>query len=77
MNIFVISVFALVTNVFLGTWRVRYRRFTLKWWLLIHASIPLIFFLRIWLQSPTIYIPIFISFAIAGQLIGSQIYRNR
>ncbi len=59
-------------NVFFGKWRTRYKKMTLKWWLLIHASIPFIIPLRIWLDTPKIYIPLFIAFAVLGQFVGSK-----
>jgi hypothetical protein len=70
MNILIVSAVALIVNIFLGRWRSRYRKFTFKWWLLIHASIPLIIPLRIWLDTPRIWIPFFIALAVAGQFIG-------
>jgi hypothetical protein len=76
MNILIVSAIALTINIFLGRWRVKYRKFTFKWWLLIHASIPLIIPLRIWLNTPEICIPLFIGLAVAGQFIGSKICRN-
>jgi hypothetical protein len=42
------------------------------WFLLIHASIPLIIPLRIWLDTPNIFIPLFIVLAVAGQFIGAK-----
>jgi O-antigen/teichoic acid export membrane protein len=76
MNILIVSIIALAVNIFLGRWRIKYRKFTFKWWLLIHASIPLIIPLRIWLDTPAICIPLFIGLAVAGQFIGSKICRN-
>ncbi len=70
MNVLIISVIALTLNIFLGRWRIRYRKFTFTWWLLIHASIPLIIPLRIWLNTPNVYIPLFIGLAVLGQFIG-------
>jgi hypothetical protein len=72
LNILTVAAIAFATNVFLGKWRVKYRKFTFKWWLLIHASIPLIIPLRIWLNIPKIFIPVFIGLAIAGQFAGSK-----
>ncbi|MDR2027811.1 MAG: hypothetical protein LBQ01_09720 [Prevotellaceae bacterium] len=76
MNIIIVSLVAFTVNIFLGIWRVKYRKFTFKWWLIIHASIPLIIPLRIWLDTPVIYIPLFIGLAVAGQFAGSRIIRN-
>jgi hypothetical protein len=76
MNILIVSAIAFIINIFLGRWRVKYSKFTFKWWLLIHASIPLIIPLRIWLNTPTVYIPLFIALAVAGQFVGSRVCRN-
>jgi hypothetical protein len=50
---------------------------SLMWWLMIHASIPLIIPLRIWLDTPTFAIPLFIGLAVVGQLIGSKMEGKR
>lgn len=73
MSILFVSLSALVTNIFLGKWRRKYEKFTIPWWLLIHASIPLIIPLRIWLNTPRIFIPLFIGMAVLGQYIGTKI----
>jgi hypothetical protein len=76
LNILIVSVVAFATNLLLGRWRTRYRKFTVKWWLLIHASIPLIIPLRVWLDTPVVFIPVFIGLAIAGQFAGSKIAKT-
>lgn len=73
MNIVWVAAAALVINIPLGKWRSKYKKFTIIWWLLIHASIPLIVAMRIWLDTPTAFIPVFILCAILGQLIGSKL----
>lgn len=72
MNIAIVSVISLVINIFLGKYRTKYRKMTVMWWIMIHASIPLIIPLRIWLDTPKIAIPLFIVLAVIGQLIGSR-----
>jgi hypothetical protein len=72
MNVIVVSAFALIINGFLGKWRTKYKKFTFPWWLLIHASIPLIIPLRIGLDTPAMFIPLFIAIAVLGQFIGSK-----
>lgn len=73
MNIAIVSVISLTTNIFLGKFRAKYKKMSFMWWLMIHASIPLIIPLRIWLDTPKIVIPLFILLAVAGQFIGSRI----
>lgn len=72
MDIAIVSVVSLVTNILLGKFRARFRKMTFMWWLMIHASIPLIIPLRIWLDTPKIAIPLFIGLAVLGQMIGSK-----
>jgi hypothetical protein len=77
LNILIVSAVAFITNIFLGKQRAKCRKFTFKWWLLIHASIPLIIPLRIWLDTPIICIPLFIGLAVAGQFAGSRIIAGK
>ncbi len=73
MNIAIIAFIALAINIPLGRWSRNYKKFTIYWLLLIHASVPLIIALRIWLDAPRIYIPLFIALAVLGQLIGAKL----
>ncbi|MDR1708075.1 hypothetical protein [Dysgonomonas sp.] len=77
LNILIVAVIALGLNILLGKYRVRFRKMTIKWWLLIHASIPVIIPLRIYLNTPKITIPLFIGLAVTGQIIGNKIVSNR
>jgi hypothetical protein len=72
MNILILSVAALLINIPLGIWRRKYKKFSFMWFFLIHASLPLIIPLRLWLQTPHIYVPLFIALAVLGQLIGAK-----
>ncbi|MGP1463860.1 hypothetical protein [Tannerella sp.] len=73
MNIAIVSIVTLVVNLLLGRYRIRYRKMSLMWWVIIHASLPLVIPLRIWLDTPNMTIPIFIALAVIGQIIGSRI----
>jgi hypothetical protein len=77
MNILIISLTALLLNIPLGMWRRKYKKFSFMWFILIHASIPLIIPLRQWLDAPDIFIPLFIGLAAAGQFIGSRTFKNK
>jgi hypothetical protein len=77
MNILIISSTALLINIPLGMWCRKYKKFSFMWFFLIHASIPLIIPLRIWLDTPNIFIPLFIALAVAGQFIGSRTFKNK
>lgn len=72
MTVFLLACFALIINVPFGLWRSRYPKFTLPWWLFIHASVPFIVALRVWLATPRVYIPLFIALAVLGQLLGKM-----
>ncbi len=72
MNVLFISLIALLINLFLGSHRVHTEKFGWKWWVLIHASIPVLIPLRMWLGTPTAYIPLFVTMAVLGQYLGTR-----
>lgn len=61
---------AFMVNLPLGLWRCRYKRFSLPWFVLIHLSIPLIFWLRNYFNLDLGYLPFTIGSAILGQFLG-------
>ncbi len=77
LKVLIVAVIALGLNILLGKYRARFRKMTIKWWLLIHASIPIIIPLRIYLNTPRITIPLFIGLAVIGQIIGNKIVSDR
>lgn len=72
MAVVYVSMASLGINLILGRYRANYKKMTLPWWLLIHASIPILIPLRIWLDTPKVFIPLYIAIAVAGQFIGSR-----
>jgi hypothetical protein len=76
MSILIVSLVALLVNIPLGIWRKKHKKFSFMWFFLIHASIPLIIPLRICLDTPNIFIPLFIALAVAGQLIGTKMSKT-
>jgi hypothetical protein len=76
MNIILISVLSYITNIPFGRWRKKYKKFSLPWFLLIHATIPFIIALRVYLDTPYIYAPLFIMFAVLGQITGTRLAKN-
>ncbi len=76
-NILLMSVICLLVNIPMGRMRERSRKFSLQWILWIHASIPLIVFLRIWLHLHPIAIPINIAAAVLGQFLGGAPEKKR
>lgn len=77
MNILIVAVSALSINIILGKYRTRFKKMTIMWWIMIHASIPIIIPLRIWLNTPKVAIPLFIGLAVVGQIIGNKIVSAR
>jgi hypothetical protein len=61
------------TNVPLGIWRSGLRRFSLLWFIAIHASIPLLIALRFALSLPYWVIPPEIGLAVVGQFAGGRL----
>jgi hypothetical protein len=64
---------ALGANVPLGAWRRGLRRFSLAWFVAIHASIPLLVAMRLTLVRPNWVIPPEVALAVVGQLIGVRL----
>ena len=77
IKILAVSVICLLVNIPMGMRRERCRKFSWQWILWIHASIPLIVFLRIWLKLHPIAIPINIASAVLGQFIGGDPEKKR
>lgn len=65
-----LTVFSFVCNLPLGRWRASVRKFSAKWFLAVHLSIPLIIFLRIKLGLSAWDIPLNLTAAVAGQMVG-------
>ena len=70
LKVLLVSMSCVLVNIPLGMMRERSRKFSIPWILWVHASIPLIVFLRIWLRLPLIAIPFNIASAVLGQFIG-------
>ena len=66
-------VVALGTNVPLGMWRRRLRRFSPAWFVAIHASIPALVAIRLAFISANWVIPPEIGLAVVGQLVGARL----
>ena len=77
MGVVYVSLASLGLNLILGKIRTRFKKMSLPWWLFIHASIPILIPLRIWLETPSIFIPLFIGVAILGQYLGSRDLNQR
>jgi len=76
-KILLVSAICLLVNIPMGRMRERSRKFSWQWICWIHASIPLIIALRIWLQLHPLAIPVNIAAAIAGQFLGGLPEKRR
>jgi len=68
--------FSFGANLPLGYLREASRKFSLRWFVLIHVSIPFIIVLRIMLGFNWHIIPFTLFCAVAGQLVGGRIRRR-
>ncbi|PLX87967.1 MAG: hypothetical protein C0618_05360 [Desulfuromonas sp.] len=69
--------FAFTVNLPLGYMRETSRKFSLRWFVLIHISIPFIVMLRITQDFSWQIIPLTLGCAVAGQIFGGKIRRKR
>jgi len=63
----------LVLNIFFGHFRAKVRRYSLKWFLYIHLSIPVIVAARVSSGLDYLYIPFFVLAAVLGQFFGGKL----
>ena len=68
--------FALASNIPLGYLRQGVEKFSLRWFVYIHLSIPFIVALRLANDIGWQIIPLSFSLAVAGQMIGSHLRRH-
>ena len=78
INIALISLltFAILSNIPLGYLRQGSPKYSVRWFVYIHLSVPFIIGLRISNNISWQFIPVSIALAVAGQMIGSRIYRR-
>lgn len=77
LNLANLLAFALLANVPLGYLREGSRKFSVRWFVYVHLSIPLIVFLRISNGFGWDIIPFSIACAVAGQLLGGRVRRRK
>jgi len=75
--ILIVSLSSYLINVPLGMWRVRYKKLSLPWFVILHLSVPIIIALRIYLKANPWFIPLFIALAVAGQMTGKKLAMQR
>ncbi|MGK2907369.1 MAG: hypothetical protein ACSLFH_13640 [Desulfuromonadales bacterium] len=78
INIALVSLlaFAMLGNIPLGYLRQGSPKYSVRWFVYIHLSVPFIIGLRITNNISWQIIPISIVLAVAGQMVGSRIYRR-
>jgi hypothetical protein len=74
--LFQLLLFAFVINLPLGYLRQGSPRYSWRWFLYIHLSIPLLIFLRLSLDFNWTIIPLTIGCAVGGQWLGGRIQRH-
>ena len=62
-----------MTNLLFGFLRNRTRKYSLNWFLCIHAPIPFIFLARTVSHLGLVFIPLFVAAALTGQILGGKI----
>ena len=73
MVVGLMAVLAFIVNIPLGRWRRSCKKFSFAWFFWIHASVPFLIALRLWLEIPQVYIPFFIALAVLGQMMGKKL----
>jgi hypothetical protein len=68
-----LSLFAFFINLPMGMWRSKMAKYSWRWFLAIHLSIPIIFYIRTEAEISVMFIPIIIFAAVVGQLAGGRI----
>lgn len=63
----------LLLNVPFGYLRSRTERFSFRWFLFIHLTIPFVFVARLFSHLDYRYIPLFLLAAVAGQVMGGKL----
>ena len=69
--------FAFLANLPLGYLRESVAKFTVRWFLYIHLSIPFILIMRISYEFSWRWIPVTVACAVTGQLLGGRLKRRR
>jgi hypothetical protein len=72
-----LALFTFLVNLPLGMWRESVKKFSVAWFIAVHASVPVVIALRIWLDVTYWAIPILIGIAVLGQFFGARMYKNR
>lgn len=72
-DILKVSLLCFFLNIPFGIIRVRFKKFSVGWFLCIHTPIPVVAIVRRALGFTWYYIPIFLVFSVLGQIVGKKI----
>jgi len=72
-GVFAISLIAFILNTPFGWLRAYTKKFSIGWFLCIHAPIPVVALIRITTHTAWKFIPVFLVFSIAGQIVGARL----
>ncbi|KAH9606524.1 hypothetical protein KSS87_018914 [Heliosperma pusillum] len=72
-----IAAMGMAANIPLGIWREHTQKFSVSWFIAVHAAVPLIAMLRKAVLMPKTAMALTIGASILGQVIGSRAERNR
>ncbi|KAK8975446.1 hypothetical protein V6N11_057537 [Hibiscus sabdariffa] len=76
-KMFVIALLGMAANVPLGAWREHTKKFSVSWFVAVHAAVPFIAMLRKSVLMPKTAMALTIGASILGQVIGSRAERHR
>ena len=57
----------------MGVWRSRVGKFSIKWFMAVHAPVPVVVLVRVLSGISLKYIPLLVVASVLGQLIGGKI----
>jgi len=75
-ELIVVALAALLLNIPLGVWREHVSKFSVRWFVAVHASIPVLFLLRQLFGLSAWYIPLTLTLAVVGQSIGGWLIKS-
>lgn len=76
-KMFAIALLGMAVNVPLGVWKEHTEKFSLSWFVAVHAAVPFIAMLRKSVLMPKTAMALTIGASILGQVIGSRAERHR
>ncbi len=75
VRVAILALTAFFLNIPFGAWRARTRKFSVAWAVAIHAPIPAIIPMRLFLDLSYWFIIASVVFAIGGQIVGARLFK--